>query len=694
MSLSKVIQGSHHQADLIFFNTVSTPGAQCIPNCLYAIAFTLFQNINKWDEFTINEILLYGIQLYNEICKQNPVVQADNRKLFLEEVPRTFYMNNKKLCWKNSSEINGSMGHAIDPDIHPPLHSTLQDMFKNYSYGVLVIEDAACAVMKLDDKYYCFDPHSRNKNGLFTANGKATRVCCETYEDFVAFLQNLAKSCTSLERDISSFTYALYPILMCDQTQHDQIQDKNKDQKNKLQKCIPKTQRVKKEFKQNLDIDTFSNKINQQKDKSQKYIRKAKCANEKEFKQNLDHIDTSSKKKNQLNTKCSAITVKKYDHEKDISCTSNATHTASQKQKDLASKNNFDSNSNATHRIKKEKLCPTYDSTKCKMQIDTPKQKVTDYKFSFHNQTKEINISKENVSKYPKMFSIQGKSASKRQIPLKSNSADSNDACSVVVDMNLRRSEMKRIRANDLYKNNKEYRERKSNDYKKTKHKAKKTENNNPNISIGASENLLSSYFQDQACKLMNNIEHVQVTSCKQKLPFTNSRQKKINMDQPIHVHETGKVSDKYSCKRKSNSTDTTMNKKSKTENKINVQEPKQKGYNSRKNETHMPPKSDNSCKRIQVSNETHMAPNMEVENSHAQNTRKLNQLKRDREKYQYQNDTEYREKKRAKSLENYHEKVRGKKRASSLGNDRKKRLLNTLRICKSKIMFKKQLII
>ncbi|MCP3952418.1 MAG: hypothetical protein GY697_09420, partial [Desulfobacterales bacterium] len=109
-----------------------------------------------------------------------------------------------------------------------------------------------------------------------------------------------------------------------------------------------------------------------------------------------------------------------------------------------------------------------------------------------------------------------------------------------------------------------------------------------------ASENWLSSYFQDQACKLINNIEKVEINSCKRKQAFKDStRPKIINIDQATDV-DAAKIVKDNSRKRKQCCIKTKMANVMRTVQSIDVHEPKAK--------------KDNLCERKQACTETNIA--------------------------------------------------------------------------------------
>ena len=59
--LCKVVQGSFNQGNAMF---VETAGIQCACMALFAISYSTLQEINRWDQFDLDIILINGKALY------------------------------------------------------------------------------------------------------------------------------------------------------------------------------------------------------------------------------------------------------------------------------------------------------------------------------------------------------------------------------------------------------------------------------------------------------------------------------------------------------------------------------------------------------------------------------------------------------------------------------------------------------
>ena len=55
----------------------------------------------------------------------------------------------------------------------PTLEESFQNAFQNTNNCILILKDYSMSIQKYNNRYYTFDPHSRNNQGLPTANGNA-----------------------------------------------------------------------------------------------------------------------------------------------------------------------------------------------------------------------------------------------------------------------------------------------------------------------------------------------------------------------------------------------------------------------------------------------------------------------------------------------------------------------------------------
>ena len=64
--LCKVVQRSFNQGNAMF---VETAGIQCACMALFAISYSTLKEINQWDQFDLDIILINGKALYKILCR-------------------------------------------------------------------------------------------------------------------------------------------------------------------------------------------------------------------------------------------------------------------------------------------------------------------------------------------------------------------------------------------------------------------------------------------------------------------------------------------------------------------------------------------------------------------------------------------------------------------------------------------------
>ena len=81
LGLCKVVQGSFNQGNAMFGETA---GIQCACMALFAISYSTLKEVNRWDQFDLDIILINGDALYKSLRRQT--------LLTVEDLPRDFKM--------------------------------------------------------------------------------------------------------------------------------------------------------------------------------------------------------------------------------------------------------------------------------------------------------------------------------------------------------------------------------------------------------------------------------------------------------------------------------------------------------------------------------------------------------------------------------------------------------------------------
>ena len=80
--LCKVVQGSFNHGNAMFGETA---GIQCACMTLFAISYSTLKDVNRWDQFDLDIILINGDALYKSLRRQT--------LLRVENLPRYFKMD-------------------------------------------------------------------------------------------------------------------------------------------------------------------------------------------------------------------------------------------------------------------------------------------------------------------------------------------------------------------------------------------------------------------------------------------------------------------------------------------------------------------------------------------------------------------------------------------------------------------------
>ena len=78
--LCKVVQGSFNQGNDMVFSVhvcVHTSGIQCACMTLFAISYSTLKEVNRWDQFDLDIILITGGALYKSLRRQTLLTVED-----------------------------------------------------------------------------------------------------------------------------------------------------------------------------------------------------------------------------------------------------------------------------------------------------------------------------------------------------------------------------------------------------------------------------------------------------------------------------------------------------------------------------------------------------------------------------------------------------------------------------------------
>ena len=183
--------GSFHQGAEIFSN--ESRGSQCTINALCSLIYAQFSDISC--SIDLDNILIDGDLLYQKVL--NDLIEKGKFKsklLCFDELPNLISIMNKNIVVLKLDVITGmcteQFGDSTLPTLHQALYIGLQK-----SNSILVMVGSVCsAIFKRDCKYYFFDSHSHDFNGLSAADGKSFLACFNCITDLVTYLYALYES--------------------------------------------------------------------------------------------------------------------------------------------------------------------------------------------------------------------------------------------------------------------------------------------------------------------------------------------------------------------------------------------------------------------------------------------------------------------------------------------------------------------
>lgn len=214
-SVCGTIRGSFHQGDLDVF-VERFAGVQC---CTMALAFIIQTSIlspTKLSEGHLNQVLLEGNKIYQNIIDRSDV----------DDIPNSGFLNVKNFdVIKSDLEIFGRGFELIyneDPEIYGTINETehdegfpislkkgLKTLFQRHMAGILIANDRSFAVIKDNGSYFFFDSHGCDENGVETnLEGVACAIECNSIDQ----LEFICKRATGTNNE--PFTLDFLDIVM------------------------------------------------------------------------------------------------------------------------------------------------------------------------------------------------------------------------------------------------------------------------------------------------------------------------------------------------------------------------------------------------------------------------------------------------------------------------------------------------
>ena len=175
------VVGHHHQGLTTRFGPDSV-GRQCVPNSVCAIAWSQLKNITHWTTDDIDHILDAGDALYNSLN-----VAAD--LLCFADIPAQLHIFKHTWQVTQTTENHGKVDERS-------IQHCLEQTFQSGCDAIILLGGlhgaSASAVMKRQDVFYVFDPHSRSSDtGLPVPDGTSVLIQFANIQDLTSFVKTL-----------------------------------------------------------------------------------------------------------------------------------------------------------------------------------------------------------------------------------------------------------------------------------------------------------------------------------------------------------------------------------------------------------------------------------------------------------------------------------------------------------------------
>ena len=154
LGLCKVVQGSFNQGNAMFGETA---GIQCACMALFAISYSTLKEVNRWDQFDLDIILINGDALYKSLRRQT--------LLTVEYLPRDFKMSGETVFAQFRENKYGIFNWDLQ-EVHATLLKKLvQNPESQSTRSIFFIQGTCFAIIPFSSRYYIFDSYSRDNIG-------------------------------------------------------------------------------------------------------------------------------------------------------------------------------------------------------------------------------------------------------------------------------------------------------------------------------------------------------------------------------------------------------------------------------------------------------------------------------------------------------------------------------------------------
>lgn len=179
--------GNFHQSSAKYFKHAAA-GSQCTSISLMAIVASHVKSVDNWDSDFIDEVLCEGDRLHIRVLdNKNRSSVRDETRIDIDEIPEKIF------CQIGGCQIEASVGALEDGTFasSTEIDSTVRTaMERNQNQSFILRMFGSCtAIIKRENQYCIFDPHSRNRSGFSAPNGVAGLFHFDTLLNLIKYLK-------------------------------------------------------------------------------------------------------------------------------------------------------------------------------------------------------------------------------------------------------------------------------------------------------------------------------------------------------------------------------------------------------------------------------------------------------------------------------------------------------------------------
>jgi hypothetical protein len=202
-----VTMADFHQGSAQFLQNMASDASQCMACSLVSIAYSFSVNPSQWSKNDLHDILYLGDFMYHKILP----FRANKNSQYLDvmDLPQYFSMHNSHFSHMPQNSFVGTMGN-ITTEHYCTLDTALNMAFVKCRFSIMVIQGYGISIFKYNNSFFVFDPHSRNNQGMCSADGSSVLIQLQSFDSLLQFIRELTQSLT--QQEMNNVFFDITPI--------------------------------------------------------------------------------------------------------------------------------------------------------------------------------------------------------------------------------------------------------------------------------------------------------------------------------------------------------------------------------------------------------------------------------------------------------------------------------------------------